>query len=169
MNKKKFFICLFIFLIVRQSLHDSTCIVALACVSNVSIIIVTTDEYKLVLCNKFWCSRPFCLYLTIHLCVMLTKWMWIQNLQKFYEIHCMLTYIQYFKILLRLSNVIAFPWFGIINIHDLQNAQFSSTPIIRSYINLDKITCLPGISSHFSKESFIYFRYWFAVRLKVIK
>lgn len=51
-QEKVFFICLFIFLIVRQSLHDSTCIVALACVSNVSII-VTTDEYKLVLCNKF--------------------------------------------------------------------------------------------------------------------
>lgn len=70
----------------------------------------------------------------------------------------------------------AFAWFGKIYTHDFQNAcaaEFSSTPIVLSYINLDKITYLAGILSHFLiiKERLIYFRYWFAVyvQLKVIK
>lgn len=138
--------------------------------SNVSILIVTTGRYfKLVLRYIFRCSWPFCIYLTIHLCVNY-RWMYIQNLQDIYKTNCMFTYAQYFTNLLRLSNVMHLPDSEKF-IHDFQNAcaaEFSSTPIVLSYINLDKITYLAGILSHFSKKRLIYFRYWFAeyVRLK---
>lgn len=48
----------------------------------------------------------------------------------------------------------AFAWFGKIYTHDFQNAcaaEFSSTPIVLSYINLDKITSGGYIISFFKK------------------
>lgn len=48
----------------------------------------------------------------------------------------------------------AFAWFGKIYTHDFQNAcaaEFSSTPIVLSYINLDKITSGGYIISFFKR------------------
>lgn len=127
---------------------------------------MTTGRYfKLVLRYKFRCSWPFCIYLTINLCVNY-RWMYIQNLQdKLYVyIHTV------FQKSIAPEQCHAFAWFGKIYTHDFQNAcaaEFSSTPIVLSYINLDKITYLAGILSHFSKKRLIYFRYWFAVYVRL--
>lgn len=127
---------------------------------------MTTGRYfKLVLRYKFQCSWPFCIYLTINLCVNY-RWMYIQNLQdKLYVyIHTV------FQKSIAPEQCHAFAWFGKIYTHDFQNAcaaEFSSTPIVLSYINLDKITYLAGILSHFSKKRLIYFRYWFAVYVRL--